>query len=134
MEPPTVVVVSNNPNIQQALAAALAKCGIAPIHSANAAEVRALLQHRLVSLMFCSDELPGSELNLLIRQNWLPVGRIPTVVVSRRDDWEHFVKFLQAGALDYVLYPLDEVEVLRVVRNALGLLQPKQSQKLAKAG
>ena len=47
-----------------------------------------------------------------------PPNRVPVVVVSRLDDWERYLNFLQAGAFDYVLYPPSESEIERVVRNA----------------
>jgi len=54
-------------------------------------------------------------------------------VVSRLDDWEHFVGFLRRGAFDYVLYPLSEVEIARVVKNALDLGRPNKVQLVAAA-
>jgi DNA-binding response OmpR family regulator len=58
---------------------------------------------------------------------------VPVVVVSRRDDWEDFVSFLRRGAFDYVLYPLSEVVIARVVKNALDLGQPNRVQLVAAA-
>jgi len=58
---------------------------------------------------------------------------VPVVVVSRLDDWEHFVSFLRRGAFDHVLYALSEVEIARVVKNVLDLGQPNRVQLVAAA-
>ena len=48
-----------------------------------------------------------------------PPARVPVVVVSRFDDWQRYLNFLQTGAFDYVLYPPSGSEIERVVQNAL---------------
>jgi DNA-binding NarL/FixJ family response regulator len=56
-----------------------------------------------ISLVFCSDELPGGGIDRLIRQCSQLPKRVPLVVVSRFDDWKRYLDFLQASASDYLL-------------------------------
>ena len=54
-------------------------------------------------------------------------------MVSRFDDWERYLNFLQTGAFDYVLYPPSGTEIERVVRNALSCVRPERSKQVASA-
>lgn len=121
MASPNVVVVSHDLEVQQAFARVLGGCGLAPIVASTAGEAKAIVNRHPVSLIFCSDELPGDGTDDLIRQTSRPLGSVPLVVVSRFDDWGRYLDFLQAGAFDYVLYPPSGIEVERIVKSALGI-------------
>jgi len=129
-----VMVVSPNLEVQQAFAGVLSLWGLAPIVASSVREAEEIVNQRPVSLVFYSDEFPeGKGMDGFIRRGSRPSNKVPVVVVSRRDDWEHFVSFLRRGAFDYVLYPLSEVEIARVVKNALDLGQPDRVQPVAAA-
>ena len=119
MTSPNIVVVSDSLETQQAFASVLGQWGLAPILASTACEAEAILNRHPVSLIFCSDELPGDGIDGLIRQTWRPQNKVPVVVVSRLDDCQRYLNFLQAGALDYVLYPPCGNEIERIVKNAL---------------
>jgi DNA-binding NtrC family response regulator len=119
MASPNVLVVSHIPEAQQGFASVLGQCGLAPIVASTAQEATAILSRRPLSLIFCSDELPGGGIDGLIRQDSGQSAKVPVVVVSRFDDWKRYLDFLQAGAFDYVLYPPSGDEIQRVVQNAL---------------
>jgi DNA-binding NtrC family response regulator len=114
-----VLVVSDRPETQQGFASVLGQCGLAPIAASTAHEAAAIMSLRPLSLIFCSDELPGGGIEHLIRQTSRQSAKVPVVVVSRFDDWKRYLDFLQAGAFDYVLYPPSGDEIQRVVQNAL---------------
>ena len=129
-----IMVVSPNLEVQQAFAGVLSLWGLAPIVASSVREAEEIMNRHPVSLIFCSDEFPeGTGMDGFIRRASRPSNKVPVVVVSRRDDWEHFVSFLRRGAFDYVLYPLSEVEIARVVKNALDLGQPTRVQLVAAA-
>ena len=120
-----IMVVSPNLEVQQAFAGVLSLWGLAPIVASSVREAEDIVNRHPVSLVFYSDEFPeGPGMDGFIRRASRPSNKVPVVVVSRRDDWEDFVSFLRRGAFDYVLYPLSEVEIARVVKNALDLGQP----------
>jgi DNA-binding NtrC family response regulator len=116
-----IMVVSPNLEVQQAFAGVLGLWGLAPIVASSVREAEEIMNRHPVSLVFYSDEFPeGTGIDGFIRRASL-------------DDWEHFVSFLRRGAFDYVLYPLSEVEIARVVKNALDLGQPNRVQLVAAA-
>lgn len=123
MASPNVMVVSQNLEVQQAFAYVLGKCGLAPIISPTASEAEAILEFHPITLIFCSDELPDSGIDDLIRRTKQSVKRVPVVIVSRCNEWKHCLEFLQQGALDFVLYPLSQDEIERVVHDAFNLVQ-----------
>ena len=129
-----IMVVSPNLEVQQAFAGVLALWGLAPIVASSVREAEETVNQHPVSLVFYSDEFPeGTGMDGFIRRASRPSNKVPVVVVSRLDDWEHFVGFLRRGAFDYVLYPLSEVEIARVVKNALDLGRPNKVQLVAAA-
>jgi len=121
MTTPIIVVVSDELGIQQSFASTLGLCGLAPVLASTAQEAITILHQHPISLVFCSDEMPGDEFEGLIRQPWRPSDKVPVVVFSRLDDWRRYLNFLHRGAFDYVLLPLSQGEIERVVRNTLGL-------------
>jgi DNA-binding response OmpR family regulator len=110
MVSPNVLVISPILDVQQAFASVLTKFGIVPLVASTATEADSILNGHTILLIFCSDELPPNDIENLIRQRSLGSNRVPTVVLSRLDDWERFIRFLHDGALDYILFPLIEVE------------------------
>ena len=119
MSSPNLMVVSHLLETQQAFASVLAPYGIAPIVASNVKEAQVILAGHPLSLIFCSDELPGDGIDVMIRQTSQPSCKVPLVVVSRCDDWVRFLDFLQAGAFDYVLFPPKGEEIERVLKSAL---------------
>jgi DNA-binding NtrC family response regulator len=117
MTVPMIVVVTHLTEVQQAFASALGPCGLAPILASTVQEALSILGNHPISLVFCSDELPGDGPDVLIRQSLLRTRNpVPIVVVSRIHDWERHLEFLQDGAFDHVLYPLIPDEIERLVR------------------
>jgi DNA-binding NtrC family response regulator len=131
MVSPNVLIVSPILDVQQALAGVLAKFGLLSLVASTASEADAILNAHTILLIFCSDELPRGDIENVIRQRSFESNRVPTVVVSRLDDWDRFIRFLRDGALDYVLFPLNEVEIERVLRNALSLVDLRKVRQLA---
>lgn len=121
MTAPMIVVVSDELEIQQSFAGTLGFCGLAPVLASTVQETISILNRHPISLVFCSDQMPGDEFGDLIRQPGRRSDKVPVVVFSRLDDWRRYLDFLHLGAFDYVLLPLSQGEIERVVRNTLGL-------------
>ncbi len=130
---PNIMVVSHSLEVQQAFAHVLGKSGLAPIIASSASEAEAILNWNPISLVISSDELPNGGTDGLIQRTKRAPKRVPVVVVSHCNDWEHCLGFLRRGALDFVLYPLNEFEVERVVDNALSLIELKKPPQAASA-
>ena len=121
MASPMAMVVSHDLELQQAFASVLGQHGLAPILASTVQEAIAILSRQSISLIFCSDELPGCRIDGFVQRASQPPSEVPVVVVSRFDEWEHYLKALRAGAFDYLVYPLVRTEIERVVQSALGL-------------
>ena len=119
MASPIVLVVSGNLEAQEAVANVLREWGLASIFALTARDAEEILIRHPVSLIFCSDELEDGEVDSFIQCCSHPPNQVPVVVVSRLDDCGQYLKFLQAGAFDYVLYPPNGLEIDRVLWNAL---------------
>jgi DNA-binding NtrC family response regulator len=128
-----IMIVSPLLETQQAFASALGQRGIAPILASTLTEAQTIVSHHPISLIFCSDELPDGEVDALIRQNSGSHARVPVAVVSRLDDWDRYLNFLQTGAFDYVLYPPNGSEIERVMMNALSCIRPERAMQVASA-
>lgn len=116
---PNVMLVSDRLDVQQAFACAIAECGLTLVLVASLCEAESVLDRSPIALIFCSDEMPKVDIDKLIRQDCRPNAKVPVVIFSRLDDWERYLRFLRAGAFDYVLYPPGGREFERVVRHAL---------------
>jgi DNA-binding NtrC family response regulator len=130
---PNVMLVSPILETQQAFASVLGQRGIAPILASTVREAQRILSRHSISLIFCSDELPGGGVDAFIRQTSKPPAKVPVIVVSRFDDWERYLNFLQIGAFDYVLYPPSGSEIERVMWNALSCVRPERAKQVASA-
>jgi DNA-binding NtrC family response regulator len=119
MASPIVLVVSGSLEAQQTVGSVLGEWGLVSIFASTAREAEEILIRHPVSLIFCSDELVDSEVECFIQCCSHPPNQVPVVVVSRLDDCRQYLKCLQAGAFDYVLYPPNGLEIDRVLWNAL---------------
>lgn len=129
MTSPNVMVVSQTLDVQQAFACVLAESGIALILASTGSEAEEILKHHPISLIFCSDEIPNSGIDHLIREIKQVTNKVPVVAVSRRSNWDYCLRLLHHGALDVVFYPLNQFEIERVVGNALSILELKNAEQ-----
>lgn len=125
MSYPRVLVISQASEVKRAVVTALGDSGLPAVIASTTEEARAITLRDSVSLVFCSDELPGLAIEDFIRQTTLPPLRIPVVVVLRVGEWDRCLHFLDAGALDCLAYPLNVWEMKRITQNVPGLLVPQ---------
>jgi len=130
---PDIMVVSENLEVHQAFASTLGERGLAPIIAYTIGEAEAIVSRHAVMLAFCSDELPGGEIERFIRNCSRSLNPVPVVVVSRLDDCRRYLNFLQSGAFDYVLYPLRLDEIEHVMRNVLKDVHCKKMEQAVSA-
>jgi DNA-binding response OmpR family regulator len=130
---PNILIVSHNRNVHRAFADALGKCGLNVAVADTAEKAEAILKRDPIALVFCSDEIPHADIGVLIRQEWRQAERPPVIVFSRLDDSERYLKFLRAGAFDYVLYPPAGREFERILRLGLRAGEKAESARAASA-
>ena len=131
MSYPSVLVISQASEVKRAVIAALRDCGLPTVIASTTEEARAIIVRDPISLVLCSDELPGVAIEDFIRQITLPPLRIPVVVVLRVGEWDRCLHFLDAGALDCLAYPLNIWEMKRIAQNVPGLLIPQNVPEAA---
>lgn len=103
--------------------------GLTTIVTSSTPEAEAILRWHSTGLVFCSHELPGERVDDFIRENSLRPTKVPVVVALHPGERGSCVHFLDAGALDCVVYPLSVVEIGRITQNVLSLVQPQGARQ-----
>jgi len=116
MPGPMVLLVSDEPDVQYAIAEIASGCGARLRITTSIGEAESLLATEPIRLIVCSDELAEEAIGVLIRPPGGP--RVPVIVDARVWDKERYFNFLLAGATDYVLYE-NKKAIEQAVRNAL---------------
>jgi DNA-binding NtrC family response regulator len=115
LHPGTVLIVdSNNESLGVVIACAVQR-GETPILCSSCEEARSLLAHHRFSAVFCNDELPDGKYVDVVRV----AKPAPVVVLSRMGGWASYLDALDAGAFDYIGYPVHHAEVNRILSLAL---------------
>lgn len=117
-EPPWVLVVDDEPQIQRLLKLTLESNGLRPILASGGQEALVLAaQHRpsVILLDLGLPDLPGREVLRRLRE-WSPV---PVVILTAQDSETEKVAALDEGADDYVTKPFNTGELLARIRVAL---------------
>lgn len=117
MPAPIVLLVSNEPDVQHAVAQIARNCGVSLRITASIGEAESLLASEPIRLVVCSDELAEEAIGVLIQPQHGP--NVPVIVDARAWNKERYFNFLLAGASDYVLYE-NTAAIEQALRNALG--------------
>ncbi|HEX3456866.1 MAG TPA: response regulator transcription factor [Candidatus Baltobacteraceae bacterium] len=119
MERKRALVVDDEPQILEVLAAYLEREGMIVETSATVADALATLQRGAPDVLVLDITLPdGSGLDVL-RAASLPEARIPTIMLTARADEADRIVGLELGADDYVTKPFSPREVVARVRSLL---------------
>ncbi len=102
-----VLIVSCDKNHRDFLADSTSKHGLRPICCQTLAAAEVLLARESMSLVFCEEELPDGHFAQLVHKAFHHKDSPPIVVVSRRDDWDAYLRAMRLGAFDYVTLPPD---------------------------
>jgi DNA-binding NtrC family response regulator len=78
-----------------------------------------LIAHQQFRVVLCEDLLPDGDFRAVIGETTRNEGKLPVIVVSRRDDWDSYLAAMSAGAFDYVALPPAPGEVERILYTAL---------------
>jgi DNA-binding response OmpR family regulator len=108
---PVVLVVEDDPDINQLLCTILTKQGYEAVAAFSGSEGLMLINSKRIDLVLLDLMLPG-----LIGQKFLneirKTSRIPVIIISARDSQSDKIELLKAGADDYVTKPFDAQEVI----------------------
>jgi len=102
----------------------LEKAGIDNIlTTGDSAEASSLILGKGVSLVFLDLFLPEDTGEALLKEFTRAAPRVPVIVITGADDAQTIVRCMRAGAVDYLVKPIDETRLLVSAWNALATIE-----------
>jgi DNA-binding NtrC family response regulator len=114
-----VLVISHDKSHRELLADSASKHGLRPICCQTLAAAKCLLDRRQFGVVFCEDDQLDGHFTQLLCKSSAHKESPPVVVVSRRDDWDAYLRAMRLGAFDYVTLPPYAGEIERALGSAL---------------
>jgi FixJ family two-component response regulator len=116
---PVVAIVDDDVSIQRALARLLYTAGW---HAITFSSAEAFLQTSMQAspdCVVCDVWLPGMTGVELLEHLVATGSTLPAVIITARDDLQMRMRAMQAGAVAYLLKPLDRQDLLQALQEAL---------------
>jgi DNA-binding response OmpR family regulator len=122
MQTKKILIVEDDPDVREGMHVRLKANGYDTFFAADALSVVAAARNHLPDLIILDLGLPGGDGYLVMeRLNRIPAqALIPVIVVSARDVRGNQERALKAGAKAFLQKPVDNAELLAVIRQALG--------------
>jgi len=111
----TVLIVGPDEENGRTVAACAVRRGETPISCTSCQEACHLLAQGGFRVVFCHDDLRDGKYREIIGS----AKPAPVIVLSRTAEWPRYLDALDAGAFDYIAYPLHSAEVECVLLMAL---------------
>lgn len=115
----SILVVSGEPAHRDMLAASVSSFGLRAVCCGTSKGAAELLGKHPFGTVICDDRLPDGTFRTVMDYAANCGTPIPVIVTSLWNDWDLFLKALNAGAFDYIALPPMPGEVERIVRMAL---------------
>ena len=131
-----ILLVEDEPAIQELLAFNVTQCGYRAIQALDAASAMAHISRALPDLILLDWMLPGSsgvELARRLRADQR-TRNIPIIMLTARSDERDKVLGLEAGADDYITKPFSPRELMARIRAVLRRRAPQMSDETVAAG
>lgn len=125
------LIISSEARHRDRIAEIICKCGLSPVFCPSLADACAIVAGKTFPLIFCSDELPDSDLRTSLKSLAVTAAGVPVIVLSHLAEWDAYMVAIGAGAFDYIACPPDPVETERIVR--LTLNQATRTQRASRA-
>ena len=131
-----ILLVEDEPAIQELLAFNITQCGYHAIQALDAASAWAHINRELPDLILLDWMLPGSSgLEIARRLRADPRTRnIPIIMLTARADEKDKVMGLEAGADDYITKPFSPRELVARIRAVLRRRAPEMSEETLSLG
>ncbi len=130
MKEKTILVIDDDPQINQLLQDALSREGYSVLHAYSGTEALLVLEKRRPDLILLDLMLPG-----LSGEELLPrIKEIPVIVVSAKVDVEDKVNLLLGGAADYLTKPFSVGELLARIKVQLRKAPDRQTAAVLSYG
>ncbi len=132
----TILLVEDEPAIQELLAFNITQCGFLPIQALNATSAMEHIKRELPDLILLDWMLPeisGVELAKRLRADQR-THSIPIIMLTARSDEKDKIIGLEAGADDYITKPFSPRELIARIRAVLRRRSPQLSDKITIVG
>ncbi len=126
-----ILLVEDEPAIQELLAFNVTQCGYRAIQALDAASAMSHISHELPDLILLDWMLPGSsgiELARRLRADQR-TRNIPIIMLTARNDERDKVLGLESGADDYITKPFSPRELMARIRAVLRRRAPQMSDE-----
>ena len=119
----TILVVDDEPNLRQSLAAILHRDGYLVTTAADAQEVRQYLQKGPFDLVFLDLKMPGGNGITLLSEIRKQYAEMPVIILTAHATLDSAMEAVRMGAQDYLLKPIDPPRILARTREILAQQQ-----------
>ncbi len=131
-----ILLVEDEPAIQELLAFNVRQCGFFPVQAADAASALAHVSRELPDLILLDWMLPGIsgiELARRLRADQR-TRNVPIIMLTARTDERDKIQGLESGADDYITKPFSPRELMARIRAVLRRRAPEMSDETVSAG
>ncbi len=119
-----ILILDDDPGIRARLALALDKAGMGNVVATDDAGYAArLMAMEKVELVLLDLSLPPISGEVLLRDFAHHYPQIPVIIVTGTVDPATIVRCMKAGAIDYIIKPVEDERLLAAVRNGLRLAE-----------
>lgn len=131
-----ILLVEDEPAIQELLAFNIKQCGFRPVIAADATAAIAHVNNELPDLILLDWMLPGLS-GIELAKRWRADARtknIPIIMLTARTDEHDKVNGLESGADDYITKPFSPRELMARIRAVLRRRAPNMSDETVNYG
>jgi len=132
----TILLVEDEPAIQELLAFNVERCGFRAVKALDAEAAQTQIKHALPDLILLDWMLPGSsgiELARRLRAD-ARTRDIPIIMLTARGEERDKILGLEAGADDYITKPFSPRELMARIRAVLRRRTPQMSEEMVSVG
>jgi len=132
----TILVVEDEPAIQELVAFTLRQAGHHPISALNAEDALGIVRNTLPDLILLDWMLPGMSGVMLARKlkNDTYTKEVPIIMLTARGDEQDKVTGLETGADDYITKPFSPRELIARIKAVLRRRAPQMTNDPVEAG
>ena len=132
----TILVVEDEPAIQELVAFTLRQAGHHPIAALNAEEALGIMRNTLPDMILLDWMLPGMSGVALARKlkNDAYTKEVPIIMLTARGDEQDKVTGLETGADDYITKPFSPRELVARIKAVLRRRAPQMTNDPVEAG
>ena len=132
----TILVIEDEPAIQELIAVNLTLAGYTVLRASDARHAQTLIDSRLPDLIVLDWMLPGAPGITLAKQLRAQqrTQQVPIIMLTARGDEQDKVAGLEAGADDYITKPFSPKEMLARIKAVLRRRAPQLTDDIIKAG